>query len=60
MAKKKIPAEVLEYFRKEGRKGGRIGGKKRAEAMTAEQRAESASNAAKARWAKAKKKSAAK
>lgn len=56
MAKKKMPAEVLEYFRKEGQKGGKIGGKKRTEALTPEERSASAANAAKARWAKAKKK----
>jgi hypothetical protein len=54
VAKRKIPPEVLDYFRKEGSKGGKIGGKKRLESMTAEERSASASNAAKARWAKAK------
>jgi hypothetical protein len=42
MAKKKLPPEVLEYFRKEGAKGGKIGGKiggKRSlETMTPEER----------------------
>lgn len=37
-----------------GRKGGKIGGKKRAENMTQEQRSQSASEAAKARWSKHK------
>ena len=27
MAKKKLPASVLEFFRKHGAKGGKIGGK---------------------------------
>ena len=27
MAKKKLPPEVLEYFREQGAKGGKIGGK---------------------------------
>jgi hypothetical protein len=54
VAKRKIPPEVLDYFRKEGSKGGKIGGKKRLESMTAEERSASASNAAKARWAKTK------
>jgi hypothetical protein len=38
-----------------GRKGGKVGGKRRLETMTADQRAEAAANAAKARWAKRKK-----
>jgi hypothetical protein len=38
-----------------GRKGGKIGGKRRLETMTDEQRKEIASRAAKARWAKRKK-----
>jgi hypothetical protein len=37
-----------------GRKGGLVGGKARAEKMTAEQRAESARKAAQARWSKSK------
>jgi len=36
-----------------GREGGKIGGKRRAESMTPEQRRRSARKAAKARWAKA-------
>jgi hypothetical protein len=35
-----------------GRRGGRIGGKRRMETMTAEERSTVASNAAKKRWAK--------
>jgi hypothetical protein len=35
---KKLPAEVLEYFRKQGAKGGRIGGKRSLETMTPEER----------------------
>jgi len=38
-----------------GRKGGKIGGKRRLETMTDKQRSEVASNAAKARWAKKRK-----
>jgi hypothetical protein len=42
MAKKKLPPEVLEFFRKQGAKGGKIGGKiggKRSlETMTPEER----------------------
>ena len=37
-----------------GREGGKIGGKRRAESMTPEQRRRSARKAAKARWAKEK------
>jgi hypothetical protein len=46
----KIPEEVLEYFRKQGS----IGGRKRSEALTSEQRRELARKAVQARWAKAK------
>ena len=42
MAKKKLPPEVLEYFRKQGAKGGKIGGpiggKRSLETMTPEER----------------------
>lgn len=59
MAKKKLPPEALEFFRKQGAKGGKIGGKRSLETMTAEQRsvrAKKASDAATAsRTAKAKK-----
>lgn len=58
---KKLPAEVLDYFRKQGAKGGKIGGKKSLETMTPEERsarAKKASAAAAAvRKAKAAKKS---
>ncbi len=58
MAKKKLPSEVLEYFRKQGAKGGKIGGKiggKRSlETMTHEQRSERARKAVAAREAKRK------
>jgi hypothetical protein len=49
MVKKKIPPDVLEYFRKQGAKGGRIGGKRSLETMTSEERtarAKKASDAA--------------
>jgi hypothetical protein len=49
MAKKKLPPEVLDYFRKEGARGGRIGGKRSLETMTPEERkvrAKKASDAA--------------
>jgi hypothetical protein len=51
-----LPPEVLEYFRKQGAKGGRIGGKlggKRSlETMTPEQRSDRARKAVAAREAK--------
>ena len=46
---------VQQVMRDMGAKGGRIGGKRRLETMTDAQRKRSASKAAKARWAKAKK-----
>jgi hypothetical protein len=58
MPKKKLPADVLEYFRKEGSKGGKIGGKRSLETMTAEQRSERARKAVQVREAKRKGKSA--
>ena len=48
--RKKIP-ELSEYFSKMGKKGSRA----RAKILTPEERKQIASNAAKARWAKAKK-----
>ena len=42
---KRLPAEALEYFRKLGAKGGRIGGKRRLETMTPEERSASAKKA---------------
>ena len=56
--KKKLPAAVLEYFRKEGSKGGKIGGKARMEALSVEERKELAKVGAAARWAKKRKRSA--
>jgi hypothetical protein len=58
MAKKTLPPEVLEYFRRQGARGGKIGGPRSLETMTAEERsvrAKKASDAAvAARRAKAK------
>ena len=53
---KKLPPEVLEYFVKMGRKGGKIGGQVRAANLTKDERVESARKAVKARWDKAKQK----
>jgi hypothetical protein len=46
---------VQQVMREMGAKGGKIGGKRRLETITGEQRKRSARKAAKARWAKAKK-----
>jgi len=46
---------VQKVMREMGSRGGKIGGKRRLETMTDEQRRRSARKAAKARWAKAKK-----
>jgi hypothetical protein len=54
MAKKRLPPEIRDFFVKEGRKGGLKGGRARADALTPEQRSESARKAVRARWAKAK------
>jgi hypothetical protein len=52
MAKKKtLPPDVLEYFRKQGAKGGKIGGKRSMETMTAEERSARARKASAARAA---------
>ena len=45
---------VQQVMREMGAKGGKIGGKRRLETMTPEQRRRSAKRAAKARWSKAK------
>jgi hypothetical protein len=50
--KKKLPAEIKEYFQREGAKGGKKGGKSRMAGMTAEQRSALAKKAAAARWKK--------
>lgn len=50
--KNTLPPELLEYFREQGRKGGKIGGKARAEKLTPEQRSEIARKAVAAREAK--------
>jgi len=50
-----MPEDIRDYFVRMGRKGGRIGGKIRAERLTQEQRSESARKAVQARWAKRKK-----
>jgi hypothetical protein len=54
MPKKRIPQEAMDYFVRMGRKGGKIGGRIRAERMTAEQRQESARRAVLVRWERQK------
>lgn len=57
-----VPEEILEFFRKQGAKGGKIGGKRSLETMTPEERVarakKAAAAAAAARTAKAAKKKA--
>jgi uncharacterized protein YdaU (DUF1376 family) len=54
----KLPAAALEFFRRQGAKGGKIGGKRSLETMTAAERSARASKASQAavaaRKAKAK------
>jgi hypothetical protein len=50
----KLPEAALEYFREQGRRGGKQSGKARLEKLTPEQRSEVARKAAKARWGKKK------
>ena len=45
-------SEISKYLSEIGRKGGRIGGKVRADRLTAQERKEIAKKAAQARWAK--------
>jgi hypothetical protein len=49
-----MPDSVKEYFIRMGRKGGKLGGKIRADNMTPEQRSEAARKAVQARWSKRK------
>jgi hypothetical protein len=44
--KKAIPAEVLEFFRKQGKRGGKLSGKARMVKLTPEQRSAIAKKAA--------------
>ena len=50
-------SEISRLMAMIGSKGGKIGGRKRAANMTQEERSKSASDAAKARWSKAKEES---
>ena len=50
------PSLISQVMAEMGRKGGRIGGKRRLETMTGRERSQVAKTAAKARWAKHAKK----
>jgi hypothetical protein len=50
-----MPPEVVEYFRKQGARGGRLSGEARMKKLSAEQRSEIARKAVAAREAKRKK-----
>ena len=52
MPKKRLPDEIREYFKKKGAEGGKIGGPKRMEGMSKEERTDLARKAAAARWGK--------
>jgi len=56
MGKIELPDALKEMFRKEGRKGGIKGRKKRWAGVPAAERSEAARKAAQARWSKTKKK----
>jgi hypothetical protein len=49
---KRLPPEVREFFKKQGARGGKIGGKRSLETMTPEQRSERARKAVAARESK--------
>lgn len=55
MATQKLSTEALEFFRKQGRKGGKIGGKKRMSSLSPSQRKALALKAVAAREEKRKK-----
>ncbi len=52
MAGKKLPPEIKAYFVKMGSRGGKLGGRIRADKLTPERRKEIALKANAARWAK--------
>jgi hypothetical protein len=49
----KLPEDVRDFFVRQGSRGGKIGGKKRMEGLTSEQRSELARKAVAARMKKA-------
>ncbi|HZI57450.1 MAG TPA: hypothetical protein VFF39_11775 [Verrucomicrobiae bacterium] len=50
-------ALISQYMAQIGSKGGKVGGKRRLQTMTAKQRSDVAAKAAKARWSKSKNRS---
>jgi hypothetical protein len=53
MAKKpRLSEAALNFFRAQGKRGGKVGGRKRAESLSSEKRKEIARKAAAARWGK--------
>ena len=56
MAKQKLPAAALAFFREQGRRGGKMGAAARMVKLTPEQRSEIARNAVAAREAKRRRK----
>jgi hypothetical protein len=52
MATKKLPQDIKAYFVKMGSKGGKLGGRIRADKLSRERRSEIARNASVARWGK--------
>lgn len=52
MAKKRLPAAVRAYFKKKGAEGGKIGGPKRMQSLSPEERSALAKAAAEKRWGK--------
>jgi len=55
LAKKTSPSIISRVMAEMGRKGGKIGGKRRLETMTPEKRSQIALKAARSRWSKRKK-----
>jgi hypothetical protein len=47
-----VPASISQYMAAIGKKGGKIGGKRRLDTVSAKKRKKIASDAAKARWEK--------
>jgi hypothetical protein len=54
VSKKRLPPEIREYFVRMGKKGGALGGRTRAENLSAEERSDSARKAVMARWQRVK------
>jgi hypothetical protein len=52
MTQRKLSADAREFFRKKGKKGGKLSAAARLKKLTPEQRSEIAKKAAAARWGK--------